>query len=110
MLACAAALVGHLLVLYAPSGADGGVAHLDKLVHALVFALPVLLAALAGLPWRPLLLLLAVHAPVSELLQHAALPGRSGDVLDVVADLAGLAGAAPLISWRSSPRTATPRA
>jgi hypothetical protein len=32
----------------------------------------------------------AVHAPVSEVLQHVLLPGRSGDVWDAVVDLVGV--------------------
>jgi VanZ family protein len=35
--------------------------------------------------------LVAAYAVVSELIQGFALPGRSGDPLDVVADLAGVA-------------------
>jgi VanZ family protein len=43
-------------------------------------------------------LLFAIHAPVSELVQHFLLPGRSGDVWDAVLDLVGVAlGAAALV-------------
>ena len=45
---------------------------------------------LAGVRPAYLLVPLALHAPVSELLQHAVLPNRSGDVWDAVADLAGV--------------------
>ena len=39
----------------------------------------------------------AVHAPLSEVIQHVVLPGRSGDVWDAVVDLAGVGlGAAVL--------------
>ena len=34
--------------------------------------------------------LLALHAPVSELVQHFLLPNRSGDPWDAVADLGGV--------------------
>ncbi|KRE43602.1 hypothetical protein [Knoellia sp. Soil729] len=87
----AAALVVQLVVLYSPSG--GGVApfpSFDKLVHCSVFALPVLLALVAGLPKWPVVVLVALHAPVSELIQWTLLPHRSGDPWDVVADLVGV--------------------
>ena len=47
---------------------------------------------------RVAVLVFAVHAPVSGLAQHALLPGRSGDVWDVVLDLVGVAvGATALL-------------
>lgn len=88
-----AAVVAQLwvLYLYVPSGSDAvSVPHADKVVHALVFALPALLGVLAGL--RPWLVgaVLAVHAPVSEVVQHLWIPGRAGDPWDVIADLVGV--------------------
>ena len=54
-----------------------------------------------GGPWgrcATAVLVFAVHAPVSELVQHFLLPGRSGDVWDAVLDLVGVAlGAAALV-------------
>jgi VanZ family protein len=90
----AVAVVVHLsvLYLYVPGPwAVVTVPHADKAVHAVIFALPALLGVLAG--WRPRLvaLVLAVHAPLSELVQHLWLPGRSGDPWDVLADWAGIA-------------------
>lgn len=85
------ALVLQCVLLYSPSG--GGAApfpNFDKLVHATIFALPVLLALLAGLPRWPVVAVVALHAPVSELIQWALLPHRSGDPWDVVADLVGV--------------------
>ena len=88
----AAAVAGQLVVLYAPRApSTGGVPGLDKVVHVLVFAV------VLGLGWwsrapRPLVLAVSVvQAPVSELLQWAMLPHRSGDPLDLVADLVGCA-------------------
>ncbi|GAA4125867.1 hypothetical protein GCM10022415_33260 [Knoellia locipacati] len=86
------ALVLQLVVVYAPSG--GGVApfpNFDKLVHLTVFALPVLFALLARLPLVPVVTLMALHAPVSEVVQATLLPHRSGDPWDAVADLTGVA-------------------
>ncbi|MFC7489388.1 MULTISPECIES: VanZ family protein [unclassified Knoellia] len=86
-----AALLLQLGVLYAPSG--GGAppfAHFDKLVHCAVFALPVFLALLVRLPFTPVVIALAAHAPVSEIVQATLLPKRAGDPWDVVADLVGV--------------------
>ena len=92
LLPAGVALLLQLVVLYAPSG--GGAApfpYFDKLVHASVFALPVLLGLLARLPLIPVAAVLALHAPVSEVVQATLLPQRSGDPWDAVADLAGVA-------------------
>ncbi|KAB7743361.1 VanZ family protein [Nostocoides sp. F2B08] len=74
-----------------PSGSAAlPVPHADKVVHALVFALPAVLGVLAGLrPWL-VGVILAVHAPVSEVVQHLWIPGRTGDPWDVVADVVGV--------------------
>jgi VanZ family protein len=88
----AALVVVQLLVLYWPSvTVDGPVSWTDKVVHLLVFAVPTYAVGRAtGWVWR-VALVFAVHAPVSELVQHALLPGRTGDVSDAVVDLAGVA-------------------
>ncbi|KRE37737.1 hypothetical protein ASG73_08815 [Janibacter sp. Soil728] len=87
------AVVVQLVVLYAPDapGPPSPIPHSDKVIHALVFALPVLVAGLGGRVWWPAAAVLcAVHAPVSEVIQHVALPHRSGDSWDVLADLVGV--------------------
>ncbi|CAN7373779.1 VanZ family protein [Knoellia sp. LjRoot47] len=87
----ALALLLQLVVLYAPSA--GGVApfpYFDKLVHLTVFALPVLFAVLARLPVVPVAVVMALHAPVSEVVQATVLPQRSGDPWDAVADVTGV--------------------
>jgi len=85
------AVLFQLGVLYAPSGAGSApFPNFDKLVHCAVFALPVFFAVLARLPMTPVIAILAVHAPVSELIQGTLLPNRSGDPWDVVADLVGV--------------------
>ncbi len=88
----AAAVAGQLVVLYAPRAPSAdGVPGLDKVVHVLVFAAVLGLGWWAGAP-RPLVLVVSVvQAPVSELLQWAVLPNRSGDLLDLAADLVGCA-------------------
>lgn len=92
LLPAVVALVVQLVVVYAPSG--GGAApfpNFDKLVHVTVFALPVLFALLARLPLVPVVAVMALHAPVSEVVQATLLPHRSGDPRDAVADLTGVA-------------------
>ena len=82
----------QVVVLYAPSGGgDLLFPESDKLVHLLLFLVPVVVALLAGLRPGWVVALFAAHAVVSEVVQAALLPGRSGDVVDVVADLVGVA-------------------
>ena len=80
-----------LVVLFAPSSGGSGPPGSDKVVHLLLFA-----ALAASTRWRfgallPGLVAVAAYAPVSEAVQALLLPGRSGDLLDVVADLTGVA-------------------
>lgn len=108
------ALLGHAWVLYDPSPGEPVISFplADKVVHVLVFAVPLVLAAWAGLRWRLLLVGLAVHAPLSEAVQARLLEHRSGDPMDVLADLVGVGVAAALVVWRSSrsePAPARPR-
>jgi hypothetical protein len=91
----------QLIALYAPRAPAGPqITGLDKVVHVCIFAAPALAALMAGVsaPWA--LGILAVHAPVSELIQHFALPHRSGDPFDALADLAGVGlGALAYVVW-----------
>jgi len=83
----------QLMVLYAPrvsAVATGGLP-VDKVVHLVVFALPTAALIVAGAPRGWVIGLMALHAPLSELLQQHLLADRSGDPWDVVADLAGVA-------------------
>ena len=80
-----------LVVLFAPSAGGAGIPGADKAVHLLLFA-----ALAATARWRfgallPVLLAVAAYAPFSEFVQALALSGRSGDPLDVAADLTGAA-------------------
>jgi hypothetical protein len=94
-----AVVVVQLLVLYWPVvTVEGPVSWTDKVVHLLVFAVPTYAVGRALESVRVAVLLFAIHAPVSELVQHFLLPGRSGDVWDAVLDLVGVAlGAAALV-------------
>ena len=91
-------------VLYAPRApaVDTGGLPVDKLVHVLVFALPTAALIVAGVPRGWVIGLMAVHAPLSEVLQHRLLAERSGEPRDVVADLVGVALGA-LVAWRWDP-------
>ena len=89
--ALAAVAVLSLVVLFAPQGAgEPRFPHDYKVVHLALFAL---LAASAR--WRAdrtaVLLVVCAYAPLSEVVQAVALPYRSGDPNDVVADLLGVA-------------------
>ncbi len=107
--AAAAALVVHLAALYAPRAPDTGGVPLpswtDLVVHAVIFAALTCTALRARLPVPGAAVIATVlaHAPISELVQHALLAHRSGDVRDVLADAAGVAlgwGLARLTSRR----------
>jgi hypothetical protein len=100
-LALGVALVIHLVALYSPGGPGGPqINGLDKVVHICLFAGPVLAALMSGVSARWVLGILAAHAPVSELIQQSALPHRDGDLLDVMADLVGIAvGCAAYLVW-----------
>lgn len=87
-------VVVHLAAIYWPRvSVVGPVPWTDKVVHVLLFGVPTVLLLVAR-PWRVrpglVVVVLALHAPVSELLQHFLLPHRSGDAWDAVADLGGV--------------------
>jgi VanZ family protein len=82
----------QLYALYAPRApSEGSGWGLDKIVHAALFAAVVWTGRRAGLPPVWLVLLCAVHGPVSELIQAHVLPHRDGTVGDALADLTGTA-------------------
>ena len=93
------AVVAQLVVLYWPVvTVEGPVSWTDKVVHLLVFAVPTYAVGRALRSVRAAVLVFAIHAPVSELVQHFLLPGRTGGAWDVVLDLVGVAvGAAALV-------------
>ncbi|GAA2095747.1 MULTISPECIES: hypothetical protein [Brevibacterium] len=84
-------LAVQLTGLYSPS--DSGPApfpHSDKVFHAAAFAAVTATALLAGIRMRWVLALNAAHAIASELIQGFFLDARTGDPLDVLADLVGI--------------------
>jgi hypothetical protein len=81
----------HLAILYAPdTGGAPTFPGVDKLVHLATFGSVTLAGLRAGLRPRWWVPVVGVHAVVSELVQHWLLPHRSGDPVDVLADLAGV--------------------
>jgi hypothetical protein len=84
-------LAVQLVLLYWPRtvSPSGGLPW-DKIVHALVFGLVMWTGVRAGIPARPWLAVSLAHGVLSEVLQGALLPNRSGDPWDAVADAVGL--------------------
>ena len=90
-LALVAAVLVQLVVLYAPSGPGvGPFPQSDKVVHVVVFLVPVTLAVLVTRRPRPVAALFLAHAVLSELVQGTVLPQRSGDPFDALADAVGV--------------------
>ncbi|MHB8187910.1 MAG: VanZ family protein [Dermatophilaceae bacterium] len=89
------ALAVQLIAVYSPHGPAGPeITGLDKVVHLSIFFVPAFAALMMGVRARWALGVLALHAPVSELIQHFGLPQRDGDVFDAMADLSGV-----LLGW-----------
>ena len=86
------AVAVQLAALYVPRApSEGGGLGLDKVVHAALFAAVVWTGRRAGLPLGWLVVICAVHAPLSEWVQSHFLPHRDGSVGDALADLLGVA-------------------
>lgn len=109
---CALQLVG----LYRPAGFGGGegIPGLDKVAHVGIFALPVFFLLLAGCRRWWVILVFALHAPLSEVVQQVLLPRRTADPYDLIADAVGIAlgvaGAAVLVARKQRSAVATDRA
>jgi len=86
------AVAANLWGLYAPSQPGPAlIPGADKLAHAGSFALVMLTGLLAGVKPRLLAVVVAAHAVLSEVVQATLLPGRSGDIADLAADVIGMA-------------------
>lgn len=114
------AVGAHLFGLYRPAGppAPPWFPHVDKAEHVVGFAAPVALILLArqeaarasgGRALRRIVVLVvgtfALHAVVSELLQHVLYARRTGDPVDVLADWTGVA-----LGWGTAVLLARPPA
>lgn len=103
-IALVAALSAQLLGLYLPGSPQPSrtlIPHLDKLVHFAMFLAPAIAMRLLTRAWWPVVLL-GLHAPISEFIQLRWVAFRSGDVWDVLADLLGVAVGAGLAHRRIS--------
>lgn len=92
----------HLFLLYSPSsGAPAPFTGFDKLMHAVGFT--ALTTPLLLLGFRPLATMLAMsaYAAISEFIQAFAVPGRSGELGDWIADCLGILLAFGI--WRALP-------
>ena len=88
------------VVLYWPSPPGVGTEiPLDKAVHFAIFAAVAALGVRAGLSRLLVGALLALQAIASEALQSLVIPGRGGDLGDLLADVVGIA-VGLLIGWR----------
>ncbi len=78
----------YALYVAVPNGEEA-FAYADKVMHALLFGVPALVATLMRLRW--VLVVLIAHALISEPLQAWVTSTRQVDGWDTVADLLGLA-------------------
>lgn len=88
------AVVAQFWVLYSPGSAVPSITlpipDADKIVHALLFGVPVWLLLRANVRRVIVLSLAVLHVVVSEIVQHRWIPNRDGDIRDAVADLIGV--------------------
>ena len=89
-----AAVLLSLVVLFTP-GPETPSVHpgVDKLIHAAMFAVLAVTGRRAGVPVGRLACGLVAYAAVSEVFQAVLPIGRDGEVLDAVADSAGVVAA-----------------
>lgn len=87
---CALLVVLYLAVAHPMPGGQAGVLSVhDKLVHGFVYAALTTLGLLGRLGKPTVLLVLVSHGALVEVLQ-ALVPERSADVIDLLADCAGI--------------------
>lgn len=77
----------YALYLYQPEPGPG-VPYLDKVAHVLLFAVPAAVAA--RMRWRWALMILLLHALISEPIQSSLPVPRNADWVDLLADLLGI--------------------
>ncbi len=91
----AALVLAQSVALYLPDtsgvpGTDLPIPHLDKIVHVGLFALPTWALLRVVRRRRVVVGAMLAQAVVSEVVQGTLLPHRGFEVLDAVADLAGI--------------------
>ncbi|KQU61414.1 hypothetical protein ASG84_02640 [Rhodococcus sp. Leaf278] len=96
----AVTFVVALIILFTPaSGVPSGFQHSDKIIHFVLFAALAYTSRLAGIGWGRTALWVLVFAVVSEFLQAILPLGRSGSVIDALADAAGVAVGLIAANW-----------
>lgn len=105
------ALAAQCYGLYSPGDPEPSlqVPGLDKVVHVLMFAVPVWLFLRAGAPRLLVLGLAVAQTAFSEYAQARWVPFRSGDPWDALADLAGV-GLGVWLAARTPRRITAPAA
>lgn len=80
-----------------PNSGTINIPHLDKLVHLIMFAVLILVFLIDSREYRNRILLalmfsltILVFAGLSEYIQFKYIPGRSGNLLDFLADCCGI--------------------
>ncbi len=105
--AFALAVLASLVVLFTPGDDElAALPGVDKVVHLVLFAVLAVTGRWTGVPARPLVLLLTAYAALSEVLQAVLPLDRSGNLADLLADLAGVV--IGLITWAVLRREAAP--
>lgn len=88
------AVAAQVWALYSPGSAVPDlplpIPGADKIVHALLFGVPVWLLLRANVRRLIVLPVALVHVAVSEIVQHRWIANRTGDVRDAAADLLGI--------------------
>lgn len=96
----AVTFVVALIILFTPaSGVPSGFQHSDKIIHFVLFAALAYTSRLAGIGWDRTALWVLAFAVVSEFLQAILPLGRSGSVIDALADAAGVAVGLIAANW-----------
>ncbi len=83
---------------FIPDPAASELAGIDKIAHAVMFAVVTAAGLMAGWPGWFAIGFPLLHAPVSELIQRAWIPGRGGEWGDLLADLIGIGIAVLLVA------------
>ncbi len=73
-----------------PGPIASGMVGIDKIAHAVMFGVVTAAGLLTGWPRWFAIGFPLLHAPVSELVQRAWIPGRGGEWGDLLADLIGI--------------------